>query len=465
MPDTPKKIILLDQDIARKNSLKTILSLEGYLVFSFDAIVSCLDNMDLLDADLMILGGMDGGRAIPILNALMAVQCRLPLLFIAEAENLRGDLERHQCEYAAIVDSPFDLAVFRNAVRSALTNGHTPRGMHFASFLIGCCPELSKIKGKLGELGRLNESILITGEPGAGKEAVARAIHGASNRDAACFIKINVPELKAATGFSLLSALACSVPHLALGDTLADDAKREQWTVYLDEISDLPDHLQAELLLITGADNHGVRILAGTRRDLAELVKAGGFRKDLFYRLNVFQVKVPPLRHRQSDIPLLTDFFSYKFCRDFGKICLPVSDRLKRLFLQYHWPGNVGELQDVVKRALQKGEGDIVFSNLQPRSRKHAGPHQKTRTNTHPNQNIWTRELDSIEQMTRRKDYLGQVGELDMRDICWNFMAKVEKRVMKRALESTNWNRKKAAAMLDISYKSMLNKIKHYDLA
>ena len=460
MPDTPKKIILFEQDQARKNFLKTILSQEGYLVFSFDAIASCLDNIDLLDADLMIFGGREGGKAIPVLNALMAIQSRLPLLFISEEENLRSDLELNQCGFAAIVDSPFDLAVFRNAVQAALENGNKPGDMNFTSFMVGCCPELIKIKGKLAELGRLNESILITGEPGVGKEAVARAIHGASSRDTSCFIKINVTELKGAGDFSLLSALRHSVAHLGPGD-----AKWEQWTVYLDEIGDLSNRLQAELLLITGADHRQFRILAGTRRDIALLVKAGRFRKDLFYRLNVFQVKIPPLRHRRSDIPLLTDFFSYKFCREFDKVCLPVSDKLKGMFMQYDWPGNVGELQDVVKRALLKGERDIIFSNLRPKYRKHAAQDQKIQTQNDPTRNIWTRELDSIEQMTRKKEYLSQVGELDMRDICWNFMAKVEKRVMKRALESTNWNRKKAAAMLHISYKSMLNKIKHYDLA
>lgn len=464
MLDALKKIILFEQDHAHKNSLKTILSQEGYLVFSFDTIASCLDNLDLFDADLMIFGGMDGGKAIPILNALMAIQSRVPLLFISEEENLRYNLERNQCDYVAIVDSPFDLAEFRTAVQFALENGNKPCGVNFASFLIGSCPELVKIKGKLGELGRLNESVLITGEPGVGKEAVARAIHAASNRDTACFIKINVPELIGAKDFSLLSALKDSVPHLVPGDNIPDDVKREQWSIYLDQISDLPDHLQAELLLITGTDHQRIRILAGTSRDMAMLVKAGDFRKDLFYRLNVFQVKVPPLRHRKSDIPLLTDFFSYKFCREFDKICLPVSDRLKSMFLQYNWPGNVGELQDVVRRALQKGEGDIVFSNLRPTGRKYAGQNQKREAKNNFSRNIWKRELDSIEQMTRKKDYLEQVGELDMRDICWNFMAKVEKRVMKRALESTNWNRKRAATMLDISYKSMLNKIKHYGL-
>ena len=250
-----------------------------------------------------------------------------------------------------------------------------------------------------------------------------------------------------------------------MNETSLVDERIEQWTIYMDEIGFLPDHLQAELLLIIEANNNHFRFLAGTSQDLGGLAKAGSFRKELYYRLNVFHMKIPALRHRKSDIPLLTDFFSYKFCREFDKVCLPISSRLKGMFMQYHWPGNVKELQDVVKRALLKGEQNIIFSNLRPRSLKHAFQYKKNQLDNDRIQNSWTRELNLIEQMASKKEYLGQVGELNMRDICWGVLARVEKRVMKKALESTNWNRKKAAAMLDISYKSMLNKIKHYDLA
>jgi len=459
MPDDPKKIILFEQDHARKNTLKTILSQEGYLVFSFDAIANCLDNIDLLDAHLLILGSMVGNEALPILNALMAIQSRIPVLLISEGQKLRQVLDANQYDYAAIVDNSFDLAAFRAAVGNALDNGNTPGAMDFKSLVVGNCREMYKIKGKLAELGRLKESILITGERGVGKEAVARAIHHASGLDTSSFIKVDASQLNDDKGFSLLSALERSVPHLILSSGRAMEDRADRWTIYIKDIHALPGHLQAELLLMAGTDNHHIRFLTGTSQDMQKQVTDAFFREDLYYRLNVLQVKVPPLRHRRQDIPLLTDFFLYKYCREFDRVCLPLSSRLKELFQQYHWPGNVRELQEVVKRAITKGEQHIAFST------HYQGAAKQELFSNSSIRKTWSRELDSIDRIAREKQYLAQVGDKALKNICWDFMAGVEKRVMKRALESTNWNRKKAAAMLDISYKSMLNKIKEYKLA
>lgn len=464
MANNPQKIILFEQNHARKNSLKTILSREGYLVFSFDVIGSCLDNMELLDADLMIMGGMEIRKAIPILNALVAIKNRLPLLLISEDANLRQSLDLNQCGHAVVVEAPFEIAVFRAAVQETLINGDKKEGGDATSYLVGNCPELIKIKRKLVELGKLKEGVLITGERGVGKEAVARAIHGASKRDAKRFIKIDATELNGDKDFSLLSALKRTIPDITAGKKLPVGENQQRWTIYLDEVGALPNQLQSELLLISGANNDRFKIVAGTSQDMGTLVNKGLFRKDLYYRLNVFQAALPPLRLRRPDIPLLTDFLSYKFSREFEKVCLPVSGKLKSMFMQYDWPGNVSELQGVVRRALLKGEQNIIFSNMRPKGRQRAAQGNSSADKSYQEGNIWTRELDTIEQMTLKKEYLSQVGELDLRGICWNFMARVEKIVMKRALESTNWNRKKAAAMLHISYKSMLNKIKHYGL-
>ncbi|MBW2298341.1 MAG: sigma-54-dependent Fis family transcriptional regulator [Deltaproteobacteria bacterium] len=455
MDKNAKKIIIFENNHVRKGYLKTILSREGYIVFSFDSIANCIDNLDQLDADLMVLGTLENEQLMMCINALMAVACRLPLLILSDNKNLGQYLTASQFENADIVDNTYDLAMFQAAVRSALNKKMADPRIGFSSFLVGSSAELMRIKQKLPELGRLNESILLTGEPGTGKESVARAVHGASGQDNGRFIKVDAAHLRCDDAFSLLFEFNKRQlqPEADPHDLQNGDSQR--WTIYLEETGRLPEHLQAELLLITGTRNDQFRILAGTSQDLKALVAERRFRKDLYYRLNVLHLNIPPLRHRREDIPLLTDFFSYKFCREFDKVILPISSRLKGRFLQYGWPGNIRELRDIVKRIVLKGEKNSIVSNIHPRSSREASRIKKK----------WARELVSIEQMTNKKEYLGQVGEMALKKICLNFMAKVEKQIMQTALESTNWNRRKAAAMLSISYKSMLNKIKTYGLA
>ena len=134
------------------------------------------------------------------------------------------------------------------------------------------------------------------------------------------------------------------------------------------------------------------------------------------------------------------------------------------MFQQYHWPGNVRELQEVVRRIIAKGEQHVGFSAHDSGAARHPSPKDHALLGTSHIRETWSQDLDAIDRMAREKQYLGQVGQKALKNICWDFMAGVEKKVMKRALETTNWNRKKAAAMLDISYKSMLNKIKEYKL-
>ncbi len=152
-------------------------------------------------------------------------------------------------------------------------------------------------------------------------------------------------------------------------------------TLYIHEIGDMPSHLQAELLLIT--DETGIslasgdigrinvfRVIAGSSNDLDKAVTSQRFRKDLFYRLNTLQIAIPPLRCRKEDIPLLTDFFTYKFCKDFDKSYFELSAAIKDRFQQYRWPGNIHELEGVVKRAvMMNNEKEFLSGFLAGKSR------------------------------------------------------------------------------------------------
>ena len=164
MTNKPKKIIILEQDPTRKDSLRNILSQEGYIVFIFDSIANCLDNLDQLDADLLLVGSLDSESMMQVINALMATHNRLPLLLMSEDEKLRHLLEINQCDHVDIVDAAFDLVMFRKAVHAAINNGPARWADDFTSFLVGNSPQLAHIKQNLKQLSRLKESILITGE-------------------------------------------------------------------------------------------------------------------------------------------------------------------------------------------------------------------------------------------------------------------------------------------------------------
>lgn len=455
MSEQTAKIIILEKDRDRKWRLKTVLCEEGYTVFSFDSILNCVDNIDQLDADLILLGADNVALSISCIDALMAIGCRLPLLVLSNDRLVRRYLKTNYWEDATVIDESYTLDTFKHAVRSALKIGKRAGQSCVTSFLVGRSSEITNTKRQLPGLARLHESILIIGEEGTGKEAVARAIHGFSGREIDHFIRIDASELKDDNTSSLLRVFEkCNVGPGGSGPEV-ESRPYQKWTIYMDEVGRLPRHLQGELLLVSGSQEDNFRILAGTSQDLTALVEAGRFRKDLYYRLNVLNLHLPPLRHRREDIPLLTDFFTYKFCREFDMVCVLISSGFKEKLRQYHWPGNVRELREIVRRTVLTGERESHISTLPPR-----GVSEASRLNRR-----WRRELSSIERLTAGKEYLGQVGEIALKNICCDVMAQIEKRVMRAALENTNWNRKKAAAMLDISYKSMLNKIKAYELA
>jgi len=184
------------------------------------------------------------------------------------------------------------------------------------------------------------------------------------------------------------------------------------------------------------------------------LVEKGEFRKDLFYRLNVIRIDIPPLRNRIQDIPLLAVFFNDKFCGDLGKSHFNLSKKTKNMLSCYHWPENVRELENVVRHSVLTGDEDSMLNKL-------CLPDQRLKSTNHID---CSEDIYTVAELSDVKKYLKDLNEVSLKDICREFITRAEKKIMKQALEKTNWNRKKAAILLDISYKSLLNKIKAYDL-
>jgi len=257
------------------------------------------------------------------------------------------------------------------------------------------------------------------------------------------------------------NGLQKSIPNAAGAENRIDGG-----TLFFDEIEALPASGQSRLLNIF--EQGGFTNLAGNQSAqyapdlttvvssscmLDQLVSRGKFRKDLYYRMSVVSIEIPPLRERVSDIPLLADFFADKFCMEYGAGHFELPKKIKESFSRYPWPGNVRELKSIVQRTVLYGDKDAVIQSLASQWPKKPGPVNSDE------------EIYDLAGLANLKKYLNDRDHLPLKSVCGKFLLRTEKTVIKKALEKTNWNRKKAADLLDISYKSLLNKIKEYRLA
>lgn len=307
--------------------------------------------------------------------------------------------------------------------------------------LVGQSPALEEIKAQIAQVAPTNATVLIRGESGVGKELVARAIHLASPRREGPFVCLNC----AALAESLLeSELFGHEKGAFTGATQRKIGKFEaahNGTIFLDEIGEMTPSAQAKLLRVLEGHPYervggsepirvNVRVVAATNRPLEEAVNAGQFRRDLYFRLQVIEIRVPPLRERRSDIPILAEFFLRRFLEETGRRLKGFTTAAMEKMRNYTWPGNVRELRNVIERAVALGKGplldapDIWLSGLELDSRPDAPPPAYT-----------PRSLEEVE-----KEHIAAT------------------------LRHTDWNKSQAAAILGIERSTLDRKIKAYDI-
>jgi DNA-binding NtrC family response regulator len=456
MTQEQHKIIILENNQQRRDTLKAMLAQLGHTPFIFEKESRCLDNLAPLNPDLVISGSLSADRAMRFINTLQLTKCGVPVIIISDDQNIWEFVDGNGFDDICVLKVDSKPAEIASTVTQVLQIKHG----HQASqpncpLIIGGSSEIVKIKKRINELDNVNEAVLIQGERGTGKELMARYIHLKSRRHAGNFVKLNMPELP--VDFFEKQLLLLEDP-VAKNQSLF--AGVQLGTLLLEEIGGMLLESQATFLRIIDeagmrkADDDGrqVRIIATTSQDLFALIEKGQFRKALFYRLNVIRIDIPPLRRRLDDIPALTDFFTDKFCIESGRSHFQLSDQMKNLFACYHWPGNIQELEDVVK--------SIVVDSSEDRVAKKFRVHKKYSAITDTYQDINTLAgLDDI------KKHLKDLNNISLKKISAIFLERAEKKLVKKALDSTSWNRKRAAKLLGISYKSLLNKIKEYRLS
>jgi two-component system response regulator AtoC len=296
-------------------------------------------------------------------------------------------------------------------------------------------------------------TVLIRGESGTGKEVVARTVFQLSGRRDRPFVKVNCAALPSELLESELFGFEKGAFTGAQKRKLGKFEFANHGTIFLDEISEMHPSLQAKLLQVLqdgefsrlGGENDvrvDTRIIAATNRNLEEAVKEGSFREDLFYRLNVVTIQLPPLRERKDAIPLLVDFFLQKYNEQYRKALAPFSPETIGSLMEYHWPGNVRELENMVKRMVVLGNERVAVQEL---AQKGAPPRRDSSHGL---------DLDSL------GTELASGNGFDLKAISKRAAQIAEKRVIERVLQQTRWNRKEAAERLQISYKALLYKMK-----
>jgi transcriptional regulator with PAS, ATPase and Fis domain len=324
--------------------------------------------------------------------------------------------------------------------------------------IVGQSEKIRQVRQKIRNVGGKNITVLITGETGTGKELVARFIHFHSPRREGPLVKISCGALPD----DLLESEIFGFQKGAFTGAYRDKPGRLELahggTLFIDEIGELSLTLQVKFLQLLedkaftrlgGVRDEliDLRAVVATNSDLAKKVRLGQFRKDLFYRLNVIHIKVPPLRERKEDIGWLTFYFLNKYSFEQKRELLEIPDKIAQQFLDYHWPGNVRELENVIRRAVALRDWGFVSEELQNDTASRAGSQSPPRVEP-----SYERRDQSIKEALNQKDF-------SLKKITKVYVLEAERKAILGALEKTHWNRKLAAQILKVSYKTLLNRI------
>jgi two-component system response regulator AtoC len=445
------------------------------------------DPPDVVLLDVM----MPGLNGIETLRALKAAKPDLQVVMLSGREQASTIVEAVRlgaADYVIKPDDPEGLgeialdAAIKNAIeKMRLVTEITELRRQLSddqdrAFLFwGNSPEMQTIAMVIEQVADSDVTVLIRGESGVGKELVARAIHTRSSRKERPFVKVNCAALPAELLESELFGHEKGAFTGAATTRIGKFEQADTGTIFLDEIGEMKPALQAKLLHVlqdaqftklgsNRAINVDVRVVAATNRDLEDMLGRGEFREDLYYRLKVIEVTVPPLRERRSEIHHLSGFFMDRYARRYNRPVRQLSPELHELFLTYDWPGNIRELENMMKRLVILQDEQLVIREISRSARPlaafaAAGASAVAGVAPGP---IATEpeEFDLDDEETAAEEPPAPNSGSRLADAAKSAAIKAERAMIEETLQQVRWNRRRAAEQLGVSYKTLLNKIK-----
>ncbi len=455
------RILLVDDEPAMLRYIKTLLEVDDYKVETASTGEEALQRIDKgMEPDLVLLDvlmpGIDG---LETLEQLRQKRPATKVVMLSCVNDTKKVVQAMRLGAQDYLTKPFQKAELDTVIDQCLGQGKVPVGGEVEDvgddiFFIAASPVMRKIRSQAALVANVDIPVLLLGESGTGKEVLARLIHKLSPRAHRTFLKVNCAAVPADL---LESELFGYEPGAFTGATHAKPGKFElcnKGTILLDEIGEMPPMLQAKLLHVL-QDQHfsrlgsrsvikvDVRILAATNIDIPQAIATKRLREDLYYRLNAFTLQLPPLRERKEEIPILLKQSMTRMAESYARPPLPLTPPLLEACQAYGWPGNLRELNNFLKRYLILGDEHLAAAELQPRHDGNGG-HAVA---AHAEAGAKTDSGGGLKSLARSaKD-------------------EAEGEAIRQALEQTNWNRKQAAALLQISYKALLYKIRQYGIA
>jgi two-component system, NtrC family, response regulator AtoC len=458
------RVLIVDDDECIRSYLAVLLTGRGYGVVAVASGEEALARLATTSPALVLLDLlMPGLSGLELLARLQKSHPQLPVIVLSTMSQIKTVVEAMKCGASDYLAKPFGDQELELAIQNALEK-QTLRGeimvlqRHISRYgvagdLVLSSPSMARIRETARQVADTDAPVLVLGESGVGKEVVSRYIHASSSRRDQRFVKVNC----AALPEDLLESELFGYERGAFSGAVRDKPGKfelaDKGSILLDEIGEMSPSLQAKLLHVlqdgefsrlggSGVVKVDARVLSSTNARLEAAVASGLFREDLYFRLNVIRIEIPPLRERPDDVPALARHFFGIYTLRYRSSLVGLPPALLEAFQRYDWPGNVRELENTVRRYVILPDLDAAIADLNRRS-------------SEPADAAWT----ALPPAGRRE----KEPPRSLKQAASDAAGEVERRLIQQMLEETRWNRREAARRLNMSYKALLNRLKRWE--